>query len=298
MILASLTGALLASVCVPVEGERILAADLAKAEPAFAALPAEVPLGYAPSPGARRVFRRAELLHLGERYRLHLPPGEDVCVDVPMAPLKVDGLLAAMRKSLGGLDARIEILDYSRFPAPGGEIEFQLGSLARPPAGEPTEPVIWKGAVRYNGNRRFPVWARVRVLAALSRIVATTDLPTGRPIEKKDLRVETYEGFPAGGSESAVVESVAGRVPRQHIRAGTAVRSAILDEPKDVARGDFVRVEARSGAASIAFNGRAVSAGSAGDMIRVRNLATGRDFSAKVGGKGWVTDGAPREATR
>ena len=69
MILASLTGALLASVCVPVEGERILAADLAKAEPAFAALPAETPLGYAPSPGARNCFTWANAIvstsHLG-----------------------------------------------------------------------------------------------------------------------------------------------------------------------------------------------------------------------------------------
>ena len=39
--------------CVLIEGERIMAHDLAQAIPAFAVIPADTPLGYAPTPGAR-----------------------------------------------------------------------------------------------------------------------------------------------------------------------------------------------------------------------------------------------------
>lgn len=42
--------------CVAIEGERILAGDLARALPAFSAIAPEIELGYAPVPGVRRFF--------------------------------------------------------------------------------------------------------------------------------------------------------------------------------------------------------------------------------------------------
>jgi hypothetical protein len=47
--------------CLPVTGDRILGADLASANAKFAALPVSLQLGYAPAPGARRVFTSIEL---------------------------------------------------------------------------------------------------------------------------------------------------------------------------------------------------------------------------------------------
>lgn len=55
-----------------------------------------------------------------------------------------------------------------------------------------------------------------------------------------------------------------------------------------VARGERVLVEVTSGAARLAFETTAESAGGLGNFVLVRNPANGRLFPAKVAGKGKV----------
>src|SRR5208282_472496 len=69
--------------CLPLEGDRILARDLAAATPAFALWPPETELGYAPAPGLRRVLRAAELRRLASRQGLDGGAMADVCVERP-----------------------------------------------------------------------------------------------------------------------------------------------------------------------------------------------------------------------
>src|SRR5215472_2689458 len=104
---------LLLAACVPFagDGDRITAADLAVAEPSFAALPPETPLGYAPLPGARRLFGVIELDNLARRYGVSLALGRPLCVERAVAPVDPARLLDAMKDSLKLPDARIEIVE-------------------------------------------------------------------------------------------------------------------------------------------------------------------------------------------
>ena len=81
--------------CLPVRGERILAGDLARAVPAFAGLAPELVLGYAPAPGARRVYGAAELSRLARRYGLAAEPGMEVCFARPLETLTSERVAAA-----------------------------------------------------------------------------------------------------------------------------------------------------------------------------------------------------------
>jgi flagella basal body P-ring formation protein FlgA len=278
--------------CVPVEGDRIHAGDLAKAEPAFRALPRETPLGYAPAPGARRVFHPAELRRLANRHGITVEKAREVCFEVPVKPLRQEQVLGAMRVSLGRADARIEILEFSSYPAPKGDIEFPLAGLARPPAIEPMAAVVWRGSIRYGGKRSFRIWARVRIVVTGQRVVAVETLPAGRPIDARHVRLESYAGFPAQQEPLAAIDQVVGRKPRRTLAAGTPLLKDLLLKPEVVARGDAVLVEVRSGAARIRFEGRAESGGGLGETIAVRNTASGRSFQAKVEGKGLVAVGS------
>jgi flagella basal body P-ring formation protein FlgA len=56
--------------------------------------------------------------------------------------------------------------------------------------------------------------------------------------------------------------------------------------PPDVNRGDMVEVEVRSGAARLAFTGKAESTGHSGDLVVIRNLSSNKVFQARVEGKG------------
>jgi len=238
----------------------------------------------APAPGAERVFRLPELRRLAARWNPAAAPAGDLCFERPAAPLDPARLREAMRQSLPG--ARIEILDYSRIPAPEGQLQFPAGGLRQTTAGG-----FWNGSVRYGADRRFPVWARVKVTVAAPRVVARRDLTPGRPVDAADLRVETGDEFPGADRFARSVEEAAGRVLRRPVRSGDALRATWLDAPKEVAPGDTVRVEVRCGGARLEMEAQAEAAGSIGQTISVRNTVSKKCFRARVEGKGRVSVG-------
>ncbi len=145
--------------------------------------------------------------------------------------------------------------------------------------------------MRYAGDRRFPIWARVAVRVRSPRLVAAADLKAGHAVEASQLRVEFREDAPASGAVATSIEEVSGRVPRRTIRAGTALRQDWFDAPKEISRGDTVRVEVRSGGARIEMEALAEGSGSAGQTIPVRNPQSTNCFLARIEGKGRVSLG-------
>lgn len=266
--------------------DRILAPDIAPAFADAAALPLDAVVALAPAPGVERRFEIAELRRIA--LRLNLPaPEREVCVGRPAAPLDPARILEALRAQLP--DARIELLDYDRHPVPEGALEFPLTGLRQLPAG-----VLWNGFVRYGGRHRAAVWARVKAAAMATRVVATTGLRPGHPIDAASLAVETRDEFPAAGPIPSTVDEVAGKLPRRPIRAGTPIRAEWLTAPKAVERGDTVQVEVREGGALLQLTAQAKSSGSVGQTIPVLNTMSKKRFSARVEAKGRVTAGGAR----
>ncbi|MGE5567830.1 MAG: flagellar basal body P-ring formation chaperone FlgA [Rhodospirillales bacterium] len=279
--------AALAATCISVEGDRIRAADVAAAIPAFAALAPEVELGYAPAPGARRMVSPGELARMAARHGIALQAAPGLCIERAMQHLTEEGVLAALRAAVGNPEARIELLDYSRYRVPRGELEFPRSGYTPPPEGADV-PVVWRGRLKYAGNRSMPVWARVRIGIPGKRLVAAEDLPAGRPIQASQVRVETAEVPLFAGPPSQFAEDVVGCVPRRTIRAGEPVQAGILEAPLEVERGDTVRVKVTSGAAQLSLEAKAETPGRKGDWIMLRNPDNGRRFQGRVEGQGRV----------
>jgi flagella basal body P-ring formation protein FlgA len=270
-----------AGACIAVAADRVTARDLAGGAPAFSSLPADTDVGYAPVPGARRFYHAPELRRLALRYNLAAESLlNEICVERAMEPLAPESVIEAMRQSLGNPEARIEIVELSRYPVPRGDIEFTRASL--PPGGPAA--ILWRGFVRYGSQRRFAIWARVKVTVQSTRIVATQNLPAGRRIEAAQVRVEPTETFPSS-QPAPSLDQVLGLVPRRSIAAGAVLTKNLLDAPKEVERGAVVEVEVHSGGARLSLEGRAQNSGRRGDAIPIRNLATGKSFSARVAGK-------------
>jgi len=264
--------------CVSIEGERIVARDLAQAVPAFAAIPADTALGYAPAPGARRIFHINDLRRLALRYNMPQPSDGELCIERVMEPLSPQRVIQAMQDTLGNAKARVEVLELSRYPVPHGQIRFVRSAL--PPGGG--APVLWRGSVLYAGERPFAIWARVKIAVPSTRIVAVESLPPGRRIERENLRLEECEVFPSARSIDPSLDQILGRVPRRPIAAGAMITVNLLDTPKEVERGDTVEVQVRSGAAHLKLEGLAESAGRRGESIPVRNPITNKSFSARI----------------
>ena len=267
-------GAAALAACVPVEGERILARDMTRAAPAFAALAPELVLGYAPPPGARRTYGTAELTRLARRFGLTADPGAEACFTRPQETLSRERVAAALQAAWPA--AHVDLVDFSRQPVPPGEVIFPLPGLQTDAIS--SAACLWRGAVRQSGQADFPIWARVRLSVPGTRMVAVETLRVGEPIRTSQVRQESGEG-PPGFADAA---QVVGWVPQRTIPAGIAVQARWIAAPADIVKGQPVVLEVRSGTARLLLDCQAQSSGRRGQVIRVRSAVNGKILRATV----------------
>jgi flagella basal body P-ring formation protein FlgA len=274
--------------CHAVTHEQILASDLAAAIPAFSPLPQDLLIGYAPLAGSRRIFHAVELERIAKVHGLDVASLQDVCFSWNMSAPRAEDLIAAMQASMGSVVAKIQILASSRAAVPAGEIVFPHSGLQLPSPSGPRGEVLWRGYVLYGQNRRFGVWARARIVADVTRVIATADITVGQPIQQEQVRLESYEDFPLDALIARNLDEVVGFISRQSIKSGAPILKNQIEPAPDVIRGDLVKVEVQSGAAHLVLDGRAQQNGAKGSTVLVRNVSSGRSFRAKVVEKGRV----------
>ncbi len=280
MILALLVAALAApAACQPVDTDRIYTRDLAAALPAFASVSPDIAVGFAPAPGQQRLFRPAELRHIAQMNHVAAAGiAGSVCFAWRMTPPSRDAVFAAMRETLQGRNARLEIVSQSASPAPSGKLVFPLSGLC----GFSADPVIWRGYVLYGLNHRFSIWARARVSVKESRLIATGTLAAGEPVRADELREDSYDGPLSRQNPVTAWDIAVGMIPRFDIPAGTVLMRNMLDQPKEVERGDLVAVIVQTGGTHIEAQGVAEQSGRTGAVITVRNAKSGWKFRARV----------------
>jgi flagella basal body P-ring formation protein FlgA len=270
--------------CLPVPGDRITAGDLARAVPALAAASPETPVGYAPVPGARRIFHHAELRRLALRFAGNVGVPETVCIERPAAPLEAAAVRTAIVAGFGEREVTVEVLDLSRFPVPPGTLEFPRGGAAVPE--RDGDPVRWRGFVRSPGGQRHTVWAVVTISARTGCWIAAGNLKPGVPIAPEQIRFETRNRSPL---RPPAATQPAGMIPRRPVAAGAVIEDSDLDRPHEVLKGDRVDAEVCRDSIVLRVEGIAQTSGRRGDAVVVKNAATGRTFTARVAGKGKVT---------
>jgi hypothetical protein len=226
MLAAVISPAPAAPGCSPVKGDRILGSDLAEASPAFREVSPDLTVGFAPRPGVRRTISVAELVRIARENHIDTVDMRPVCFERLTAVPAVKEAIAAMRAALDAPDARVEIVELSKTPAPEGTMVFPRERLSDPYG----DTAIWNGYIQYDGGR-FPLSARVRVATHHKRVVAAVNLTPGIPIGTGDVRVDDEFDFP---SRAAVLSSVAealGTISRRFISAGQGITVAAVTVP-------------------------------------------------------------------
>jgi flagella basal body P-ring formation protein FlgA len=271
--------------CHAIDGERITAADLARVLPEFLAVAPEAVIGYAPQPGALRNIEPAELTRFAAAHGLEYHGIETVCFQPALTELDPPRIEASIRESLKGMaisDADLEIVEYSKFRVPSGPLSFPIESL---PAYSSQNTAVWNGFVEHE-HHRYPVWARVRIAAPQTRVVAVGNLRAGQKLEAGDIRIETVRIFPARAAALQSLSDSVGMLAKRYLPAGAPVNAADLMQPWDVDRGEIVTVEVQSGGATLTLEAEAQASGRQGQSITLRNSTSGKTFRAKITGKG------------
>jgi flagella basal body P-ring formation protein FlgA len=274
--------------CYAIDREYILVRDVAAVIPAFSQLPADFNLGYIPLSGTPRILKGVDLQNIAKNRGLELPAPEDVCFKRRTFVPAADQIREAMATGLGIPDAKIEISSSSQRLAPVGEVVFPRAGLQ---LSDSQKDLLWNGYVIYAADQHFGVWAKVRISAPMTRVVAITNIPSGKPIQSNQVRIETYEGSPFDETGEHDLTEVVGYIPKASLRSAAVIRKAQIERPPEVARGDLVTVHVFEGAAHLSLEARAQQAGIMGATILVRNQSSGKDFRAQVTGKDQVTIG-------
>jgi len=272
--------------CRTIQAGMILARDVTAAISGFAQVPADFRLGYLPSSGAPRILHGADLQRIAKNQGVELEGLPDVCFArqtfIPQPEDIRVAILTTLADAPGIGAARIEVTSSSQHPAPFGKLIFPRSGLQLPSGTQPE--ALWRGFVRY-AEGDFPVWARVRILANRTRVVAIANIPTGKVIQKSQVRLETCEDFLLDETTARNLDEVVGFVSKNFLRAYLPIRKNQVAGPPDVAKGELVDVRVDSGAAHLVVQGKAQSEGVRGSTILIRNLSSGKDFRARVVGK-------------
>jgi flagella basal body P-ring formation protein FlgA len=280
LLLTGISSAAFAA-CLPVAGSRILARDLALADPRFAALPATLAVGFAPEPGTKKVYTAAELQRLARANGFQWnDAAADICFELPMRRLDAADATAAMRRGLPP-DAELTIEELSKPDLPAGQLEFPMSGL-EPSAPGSQSVQLWRGYVRYAETQKASCWARVKLTARYTVVVAAKDLRPGQTLDAAVLRVETKTGPLEREPAATRLEEVQGHALKRPLQAGSPITLGILVEPFAVQRGDPVRVEVRSGPARLHFEAVAEAPAREGDTIELRNPVNGKTFKARL----------------
>src|SRR5438132_728670 len=101
--------AMAACLAIDAPKDQIVAGDLARALPEWAAIPPDTQVAFAPAPGVPRILKMPELRRLAARWKVPGEPAQDICLVRPVSAIPPERILDAMRKQLP--EARIELLE-------------------------------------------------------------------------------------------------------------------------------------------------------------------------------------------
>lgn len=135
-----------------------------------------------------------------------------------------------------------------------------------------------------DGSRTFFV---VRGTVSAEVVVAAATVPSGRPLAASELMLDRRDVSAVADPLSDIDEAV-GQAAMRPLRPGQVLQKRLLSSPVLVKRGDVVQIEARSGPVQVTASGEALEPGRRGDLVRVRNVNTGKVIRARVVEAGMV----------
>ncbi len=286
---AALSNLLGAASCIGVDGNQIVAGDVAKIDPAFASLSPDLPFSYAPMPGSRRIIPASEIAKWGATAGVEARDSDSICFERLSRSLSSADVTAAIKQAFPKIDfVQIDVLEVCKCSAPSGVLKFSPEGASAPPPGHADVPVIWRGEIIPESGPAYPVWARVRVLAKSVGVRARQSLRTRDVLKAEALEQVELIDSPLRLRQPDCPANYVGKIVNRDIRAGAYLDPSFITPPPDVSRGSTVTVEVVNGATRLELKARAETAGSAGDTVLVTNPSGLRRFRAVVTGPGLV----------
>jgi len=172
---------------------------------------------------------------------------------------------------------RITISDPLKFP--GGKVDYEI-----------VAPQQWEGWGSVNiavlarqGERVLSnIRVRIEVEALTDMVVALRQIEHGELLSAGDVALQKREITQNSHLATRTINEVIGKMARTTLRANQPINSSQVERVPLVKSGQMVTIIAENEVLKISVSGKARSAGAEGDTIRVQNLTSLKEISARV----------------
>jgi len=252
-------------------------------------------IGTAPAPGKKAWFDAPALARLAALHKLDWAPtgGADRVV-VTRAGVELDAtaireaLAAALTRSgaPAGLEVVLDNANLSLFLPVGTEPTLAVENLVYDPGrGRLTADLVAPA----DGSPVIRQSVGARAMDVLEIPVLSRRLLPGDVIGDADVQWLTVPRDRAGGDVVTDLEALIGQTVRRSLGPNQPVRSRDIRTPIVVSRGSLVTILLKTPTMSLTAQGRAVTDGGIGEVIRVTNTTSNRVIEATVSGPDLVT---------
>lgn len=139
------------------------------------------------------------------------------------------------------------------------------------------------------GTKGWPIKVSTDLQLFLPVVISTVVINRGETIRSNQLQTQETDitrlqrGFYHRTSE------ITNMGAKRRIRANQILSPDLIDQPQLIKRGDKIKIIANRDGISASMPGEALEKGDKGEVIRVKNLSSGKTIEAKVVGVGVVT---------
>jgi len=220
-----------------------------------------------------------------------------ICL-LALLPLSVQG---KDYQALDSIREAVRSFVLSQVQPARGRIQVTIGTLDQrlhlPRCGQALHTFLPPGG-RLQGNTTIGVscsdgkpWklyvpARIELIDRV--LIASHHLPRGSRIQSTDLDYGEFDLATLNRGYFTDQQRLIGKVLRQAVMAGRVINPQIISNPKLIQRGEGVTILAVSGGLEIRMKGKALMDGSAGELIKVKNIKSRRIVEGEVVAPGLI----------
>ena len=162
---------------------------------------------------------------------------------------------------------------------PDGDVEVEWKA---PPNYRYVGTGAFRGDVKVDGHSEKTILCRANIVAYAEVVVASRDIPRGRPIGPYDVEFRSEPIDPAKQGLMLAPDEVIGLVARKTIFPGQPLTSRNTQLPIVIRRNQLVSVEIKAGALLARSQAVALMDASVGDFVRCKNIQSKQEIQGVV----------------
>lgn len=155
--------------------------------------------------------------------------------------------------------------------------------------GNPTKLSRQQLTLECKSTKGWPIKVSTDMQVFLPVVISTVVINRGDNITATQLKLEETDITRNNRGFYHRIDNVTGMGAKRRIRANQILSPDLIDQPQLIKRGEKIKISANRDGISASMPGEALEKGEEGEVIRVKNLSSGKTIEAKVVEMGVVT---------